>query len=131
MKRSFLVGSIFLLVLSGCQKATITPTPSPTTQATVSIPSPVAQVVKKYEITATANKQQAHSLLQTTAQVETKDYGSAGAFVTSINGLAGDAGHYWAFYVNGKYAQKGASQTLLNKGDKIQFIYEDTTPITK
>lgn len=91
----------------------------------------MAQVVKKYEITATANKQQALSLLQAVAKVETKDYGGAGAFVTSINGLAGDAGHYWAFYVNGKYAQKGASQTVLTKGDKIQFIYEDTTPITK
>ncbi len=131
MKRTLLVGSIFLLILSGCQKEAITATPAPTAQASIVSPSTVAQVVKKYEITATANKQQALALLQTMAKVETKDYGSAGAFVTSINGLAGDAGHYWAFYVNGKYAQKGASQTVLTKGDKIQFIYEDSTPVTK
>lgn len=60
-------------------------------------------------------------------KIETIDYGLAGKFVSSINGLAGNNQNYWAFYVNGEYAQAGASQTILKKGDIITLTYEAVT----
>jgi hypothetical protein len=116
--------------LSGCSQriaqpsVTVSPTPSPAS-------SPTAQETKKkanYEYTATEGKQVALDLLMSNATIETKDYGNAGKFVTSINGLQGNNDNYWAFYLNGKYAEKGASQTILKKGDVIKFIYEPVTP---
>lgn len=46
-------------------------------------------------------------------------------FVTSINGVAGDNEHYWAFYVNDEFAQQGVSQTVLEGGDVVKFVYEE------
>lgn len=76
-------------------------------------------------LTATQSGQTALELLESKAQLETKDYGDAGEFVTSIDGIAGDNEHYWAFYVNDEYAQQGASQTILTQGDIVKFAYEE------
>lgn len=76
-------------------------------------------------LTATQNGQTALELLEAEAVIETKDYGEAGMFVTSINGLAGDNEHYWGFYINDEYAQQGVSQTILNNGDIVKFVYEE------
>lgn len=82
----------------------------------------------EYTFTATADGQTAQVLLETGARVEYQDYGEAGKFVTSLDGLAADEGHYWAFYLNGQYSQTGVSQTILNKGDTITFTYEAIDP---
>ncbi len=81
----------------------------------------------EYSFTAAEDEQLALDLIVSQATIETADYGTAGKFVTSINGLAGNNQNYWAFYVNGEYAQKGASQTILKKGDIIKFTYEAVT----
>lgn len=99
-------------------------------------PSPVAVVngvpaseklKANYEFTATQSGQLAEDLIVAGAKIETKDFGNAGKFVTSINGLAGNNEYYWAFYLNGKYAEAGISQTKLSKGDVIKFVYEAVT----
>lgn len=128
-KMAFPFVILLALTLSACQYIPSRPAPSPTP-----LPSPLTEttsVTKKkavYELTAPISNQTALELLQADNQVETKDYGTAGQFVTSINGLAGSNEYYWAFYLNGAYAEKGASQTMLSKGDTIKFVYEAVTP---
>jgi len=78
-----------------------------------------------YEFTAQTDGITALELLTEQAEVETQDFGSAGAFVTSINGTPSNAQYYWSFFVNGEYAEQGASQTILQKGDTITFTYEE------
>jgi hypothetical protein len=90
-------------------------------------PSTTGKLQANYELVATNSGQTALELLQTQAEVETQNYGSAGDFVTKINGLAGSNEYYWAFYLNESYAEKGASQTILKEGDKIKFVYEAVT----
>lgn len=105
------------------QNPTAKPTPEPS-------PSPVTEVIQENTaaqlfFTATQSGQTALELLETKAEVETKDYGDAGMFVTSINGVEGDNEHYWAFYVNDEYAKQGVSQTVLESGDIVKFVYEE------
>ncbi len=81
----------------------------------------------EFEFSATQSGQIALELLESSAVVETQDFGEAGKFITSINGLAGNNQNYWAFYLNDGYAEQGVSQTILEKGDSIKFIYEAIT----
>ncbi len=121
------VASVVFTACSSLRPSTQS-SPSPT-PSTVITPSPeVSKKKTSYEFTASVSGQVALDLLQSNAQIETKDYGKAGKFVISINGLAGDNSAYWAFYLNGKYAEKGASQTILKKGDTIKFVYEAVAP---
>lgn len=142
MKKHFLMLALLVTtsaLLAACTSGTrldVAPTPSPTMGAPVyaspdaTIASPTLDGKKQavYEFTAQEEGQTALELLSSQAVVETKDYGDAGSFVTSINSLAGSNEYYWAFYVNGAYAEKGASQTTLRKGDTIRFVYEAVTP---
>lgn len=138
-KSTFLLSALVLssLVFSACQqvKSILIPQPisvaveSPTPSATSNTaPTPTAPDTGKkkanYEFIATKDGQNALELVQSQVTAETKDYGDAGKFVTSINGLAGSSEYYWAFYLNGKYAETGASKTTLKKGDTIKFVYE-------
>ncbi len=81
----------------------------------------------QYEFSATQSGQIALELLEANATVETQEFGDAGKFVTSINGLVGNNQNYWAFYLNDEYAQQGASQTILEEGDRVKFVYEAIT----
>ena len=62
--------------------------------------------------------------LQGEAKVTTR-YG--GAFVQSIDGLAGNQGaeHDWFYYVNGSEASVGAADYRLSPGDMVQWDYHD------
>jgi hypothetical protein len=62
--------------------------------------------------------------LQAEAKVTTR-YG--GAFVQSIDGLAGNQGaeHDWFYYVNGSEASVGAADYKLAPGDVVQWDYHD------
>ena len=106
------------------QQAAIVPPaePSPTPVVTETTQkNTAAQLI----LTATQSGQTALEILEAKAEIETKDYGDAGVFVTSIDGIAGDNKHYWAFYVNDEFAQQGVSQTILESGDIIKFVYEE------
>lgn len=57
--------------------------------------------------------------------VETKEFSGIGEYVTSINGKKEDAGkNFWAFYVNGKQSQVGASQYPTKTGEVIEWKLE-------
>jgi len=57
---------------------------------------------------------------------ETKDYGSMGLFIDSINGLKNNpqTGEYWIYYVNGESAKIGISNYIVKPGDIIEWRYE-------
>ena len=53
--------------------------------------------------------------------------GPYGLYVKKVNGITADydsTGTYWAFYVNGEYAQKGADLTKITAGDSYSFKVE-------
>ena len=54
-----------------------------------------------------------------------KDYGELGVFVESIGDTANDTrgDHYWQYWVNNVYAQIGASNSILNDGDIIEWKF--------
>ena len=55
------------------------------------------------------------------------NYGSLGFFVESIEGIQNDTlkGKYWIYYINGKKAQMGISQYIIQPNDIITWTYED------
>lgn len=112
--------------MSGCTTASQTEVSAPESpQPTVSaLPS---QRDMSYELVATESGTLALDLIESALVVETQDFGDAGKFITSIEGVAADNEHYWAFYLNGEYAQQGISQTKLVKDDVITFVYEAIT----
>jgi len=58
-----------------------------------------------------------------------KDYSAGmGYFVTGINGIKNDpqTGKYWIYYINGESAKIGISNYIINKGDIIEWKYENS-----
>ena len=53
-----------------------------------------------------------------------KDYPGLGVFVESINGKKNVGGMYWILYLNGTTTSSGASATVLNDGDTVEWKYE-------
>ncbi len=50
-----------------------------------------------------------------------------GLFVKTVNGITADYdtdGVYWAFYINGEYAQTGVDATAITEGDSYSFKVE-------
>lgn len=50
-----------------------------------------------------------------------------GLYVKTVNGITADYdkdGVYWAFYVNGEYAQTGVESTTITEGDSYSFKIE-------
>lgn len=120
----------FLLINRRTDRASLNPKtePSPTNIVEESTKEAEIEQNTQLSFTATANDQTALELLDNQAEIEFKDYGEAGKFITSINGLAANEKNFWAFYLNGEKAQTGASQTKLEEGDIIEFIYEKIDP---
>lgn len=63
------------------------------------------------------------SLLKEKVQVETQDFGDK-PMVTSINGVKADEKNFWAFYVNGKMSEIGASDYKTKDSDQIEWRYQ-------
>ncbi len=53
-----------------------------------------------------------------------RDYPALGFFVDSINRQQNADGRYWFLYVNGVSASAGASATVVNAGDTVEWKYE-------
>lgn len=69
--------------------------------------------------------QTALQTVQSLTNVDTKE-SSFGTMVTGIHGVVAEDGkNYWAFYVNGKYADEGAGTYKNKAGDKITWKLED------
>ncbi|MCA9379387.1 DUF4430 domain-containing protein [Candidatus Dojkabacteria bacterium] len=58
---------------------------------------------------------------------EATDYGDAGMFVTSVNGIAGSNDAFWKLSYNDSEAMTGISAIKVNNGDKLSFNYEQVT----
>lgn len=53
--------------------------------------------------------------------------GEYGLYVKTVNGITADYdkdGTYWAFYINGEYAQTGVDATAITEGDSYSFKVE-------
>ena len=66
----------------------------------------------------------AFTVLKSKANVKSKSHSGLGEFVESINALPGTSEKFWAFYVNGKKSQVGASSYTCSAGDNIEWKYE-------
>lgn len=55
---------------------------------------------------------------------EYKKYPSLGVFVEKINGIKGQPGAYWIYYVNDKEAKVGVSKQILKSGDVVTWKQE-------
>ena len=53
-----------------------------------------------------------------------KDYPGLGVFVDSINGRKNAGGMYWILYLDGTTTSSGASATVLNDSDIVEWKYE-------
>ncbi|MGD2247432.1 MAG: DUF4430 domain-containing protein [Candidatus Methanofastidiosia archaeon] len=81
--------------------------------------------IENNEVTCTADIQAGSNVfdLMTACNIEfEEDKG----FVTSINGIAQDAGanKYWMYYINGEMAQVGAKEYIVQNGDEITWKLE-------
>lgn len=57
----------------------------------------------------------------------TGDESGYGLYVTTVNGITADYdkdGMYWAFYINGEYAQTGVDSTPVEEGESYSFQIE-------
>lgn len=63
-------------------------------------------------------------LLKASHNVETKEFSGVGEFVASIDGVAPDSQHFWAFNVNGKMADVGAGAYATKPSDQIEWKLE-------
>ncbi len=135
--RKLLILFLATLFISGCsltkpQTSPQTASPSPVSQenSTEVVSDPTQITNPSLEITVTS--QQAgvtvQEMLDAMGTVEYVDYGEAGKFVQSINGVAANNEHYWAFYINDEYSQKGVSDTTVQEGDIVKFVYETIDP---
>ena len=52
------------------------------------------------------------------------EYPGFGRYVTSIDGIPEAVATYWAFYIDGAYAQTGIDVTLVEDGHTYTFDYE-------
>lgn len=101
-------------------------TNTPATQSQLEKPMPASAVVPtvadvSYE--GVAGKT-ALELLKGIKSVKTKEFSGIGEYVDSIDGVAGDSGHFWSFYLNGKQASEGAGTYITKSGDQIVWKYE-------
>ncbi len=53
-----------------------------------------------------------------------KTYLGLGKFVEEINGIRSNGSKFWIYYVNGKKAEIGVSNYMLNPGDVVSWRYE-------
>lgn len=137
-----------VLFVSGFAVAKIlppTPAPAPAetkTTATETKPSFVSVIVDAgddkliispeiaWEDKLTAFKALQKLAEQATFDLEYKDYGGdMGVFITSIDGKNDPAKKmWWQFWVNGKYADKGAGNYELNPGDSVFWKLSSQMP---
>lgn len=129
MKNKLLAALCVCLVLVGGyityavlkQQNESTSRPQSSAQTTKSISYKNGDKVISYE---GQNGKTALEVLESVADIETQD-SSVGKMVTSINGIKAETGKtYWAFYVDGAYANEGAGTFVTKDGQNIQWKLE-------
>lgn len=66
------------------------------------------------------------NLLKVNHKVDVKT-SSYGDYVQGIDGVEGDTGHFWSFYVNGSMASVGAGAYVSKSTDKIEWKFDKIT----
>ena len=61
---------------------------------------------------------------QSDFRFESQGFAGMGEFIKSINNAPNQQGAYWTLYINGKYSNQGASQTILQDQDRITWKLE-------
>jgi len=130
MKNRLIAAVAAVLVVAAGASAYVANRPVDTAQKTTSAQSTTASKIKysqagKQAVYDGVAGQTALQTLQALTKVNTKD-SSYGTMVVGINGKQAEDGKtYWAFYVNGTYANEGAGTYQSKKGDKITWKLED------
>jgi hypothetical protein len=100
--------------------SSVTPSPTPTLQATSEASQRNQQLSYRGQEGKTALE-----ILRSVAQVEAKGEG-VNAYVTKINGYTASEANkeFWAFYVNGQSSQVGAGSYVTKATDTIEWKIE-------
>jgi hypothetical protein len=112
----------FLLLTGVCVAAALTIAPkNATVRLAKPTPTSILQQNKYFSYSGQKDKD-ALTLLKQKVSISQNTSG----LVTAINGRKADTSkhEYWAFYVNGKYAQVGPAQYKTKEGDKIEWKIE-------
>ena len=84
----------------------------------------IEKLVQTCEITYQGSEgNSALDLLKSSYKVETQSF-SFGEMVSTIDGVASPATHFWAFYVNGKQAEVGSGEYITKDSDIIVWKLE-------
>jgi Domain of unknown function (DUF4430) len=119
LRRSFVMVLLIVPALAGCGGSSGTSVSAPTAgainQAAVFVTRDCGKQVVVARTQATPG-QTAMRALDTVADIDTD---SGGKFVTAVQGVKQDTGKKlaWLYYINGKAAQKGATEVKLAPGD--------------
>lgn len=92
---------------------------------TVAITSPGADGKVTYEAAeyTVEGEHTALDALTATGVEFTSEDSEYGAYVTSIDGLAGEGSSGWTYTVNGEQPTVSADETILNAGDTVEWSY--------
>lgn len=82
--------------------------------------------VESYKYTAVKDGQTPFSLLKDNEDVDYEQY-DFGVFVTAINGQKADSNYFWALYVEDEFAQLASDKIELNKGDQVEWRWEEVS----
>ena len=135
MKKYLVLSAAIFLLAAACGKTqpqaqTQPVIPGAQTPTTVNTPAyfNVQETVQGSSLNMPSNEAVVNTtalmLLKSGHKVETKNYSGIGEFVESIDGIMPDSQHFWAFYVNGKSSNVGASSYVLKSGDKTEWKLE-------
>jgi Domain of unknown function (DUF4430) len=114
LRRSFVV-VVLVVLASACGGKEAASVGTSTPQAALLVTQDCGRKVL-VDLAQVAAQQTAMRALDRVADIETD---SGGKFVTAVNGVEQDTGKKlaWLYYVNGKAAQKGATEVKLAPGD--------------
>ncbi len=124
MKPKYFFAAFFLLLFfAGCaqQQAIETPNPQSVNFSLKVTANNETLVDKLFVVEKGANALQA---MKDSVEVQTQE-SSFGEFVTGIAGVQADTKHYWALYVDGKYAEKGIGDYTLDEDLAVEWRLEE------
>lgn len=128
-KRSILIVVAIIVVIAGAfvytqNKGAVPETTSPQTisSATLKVGDKeyIVDVIPNETVTGAMQKLSTNGSLTYTSQ----EYPGLGVFIDSINGQKNSSDNYWILYVNGTTTPTGASATIINSGDVVEWKYE-------
>lgn len=115
-----LVAVIVSWGLMGCQPLTKNQSDQTAPSVADQLSTPTTQII---QVAATQSGQTALDLTKSKYTVTVQD-SNFGSYVTAIDGVAADDAHYWALYINGQYADRGADVLITQAGDLIEWHLE-------